>query len=359
MTAATQAAQVRFLAMVLAVCAIVLGIVLGLAPLGVQDDPVAAYRDPARTLVARAVVVRSDPAGLLVRFLDEEGHEARAALASGGAPGPDGTDQALPVASVLDVVVLRGQPGTAVVPRTALGRPAPDLPSRLPGMLAMVAGVGGGLAGLWAARRAGWEQWLDWFGGEAVADTAVPPAAERPGRPRGPVIAPQGCAIRRKVGAAGLMVVGLLVLAIGVPPLVRTTWGAVASLDWPVVDGTVTESRLRLWHSNGPSDSTEQVARVVFTYVVDGRRFTADTPEWTIIGAGWGADAEGVVARYPRGAVVPVRYDPADPYRAVLRPGPLPVSTAVFCGLAAACMVGWLWGVRVLLRPLPPKAGGM
>ena len=317
-----QAAQVRSLAMVLAVCAIILGTLLGLAPLGVQADPVAAYRDPARTLVARALVVRSDPAGLLVRFLDEEGHEARAALASGGVPGQDGADQALPVASVLDVVVLRGQPGAAVVPRTALDRPAPDRPSRLPGILAMVAGVGGGLAGLWAARRAGWEQWLDWFGGEAVAGMAVPPAAERPGRARTPVAAPQGRAIRRKLGVAGLMVVGLPVLAIGVPPLARTTWGAVASLNWPVATGTVTQSRLRLWHSNGPSNSTEQVASIVFAYVVDGRCFTADTPEWTIIGAGWGADAEGVVARYPRGAVVPVRYDPANPYRAVLRPGP-------------------------------------
>ena len=224
---------------------------------------------------------------------------------------------------MLDVVTLRDRPGAAVVPRTALDRPAPDPPSRLPGMMAMVAGVCGGLAGLWAVRRAGWEQWLDWFGGEAVAGTAVPPPAERPRRARGPVAAPQGRAIRGKVGVAGLMVLGLLVLAIGVPPLARTTWGAVASLDWPVARGTVTESRLRLWHSNGPSDSTEQVARVVFTYVVDGRRYAADTPEWTIIGAGWGADAEGVVARYPRGAAVPVRYDPANPYRAVLRPGPL------------------------------------
>ncbi len=274
-------------------------------------------------------------------------------------PGPDGTDQALPVASVLDVVVLRGQPGAAVMPRTALDRPAPDLPSRLPGMLAMVAGIGGGLAGLWAVRRAGWEQWLDWFDGESDRGTAVPPPAERLGRARGPAAPPQGRAIRRKAGVAGLMVVGLPVVAIGVPPLARTTWGAVASLDWPVAQGTVTESRLRLWHSNGPADTTEQVARVVFTYNVDGRRFMADTPEWTIIGAGWGADAEGVVARYPSGAVVSVHYDPANPYRAVLRPGPLPVSTAVFCGLAAACMLGWLWGARVLLRPLPPKAGGM
>ena len=148
-------------------------------------------------------------------------------------------------------------------------------------------------------------------------------------------------------------------LAVGVPPLARTTQGALASLAWPVAEGTVVESRLRLWSSDGPSNSTEQVAHIVFTYAVDGRRFTADTPEWTIIGAGWGADAEGVVARYPRGTSVPVRYDPANPYRAVLRPGPLPVSTAVFCSLAAACMFGWLWGVRVLLRPLPPEADGV
>ncbi len=353
-----QAAQVRFLATAIAVCAIILGTVLGLAPLGKQTDPVAAYRDPARTMVARAVVVRSDPAGLLVRFLDEEGHEARAALSSGGAPGPDGSDRLWPFASVLDVVALRGEPGAAVVPRTALERPAPDAPSRLPGMLAMVAGVGGGLAGLWAVRRAGQVQWLDWFGSKEVARKAVSPPVKRFGRVRGPFSAPQGRAIRRKVGVAALMVIGLPVLALGVPPLASTTWSAVASLSWPVANGTVVESALRLWLSDGPSDTTEQVARVIFTYAVDGRRFTADTPEWTIIGAGWGADAAGVVARYPRGASIPVRYDPANPYRAVLRPGPLPVSTAVFCSLAATCMLGWLWGLHALLRPLPPHSDG-
>lgn len=335
------AARTRFAVIIIAMCAVVMGAILGVTPyLGTKPDPIAAYRDPARTIAARAVVVRSDPSGLLVRYLDEGGQEVRAAVAEGGALGAD-RGRAYPVGSSLTVVAVSGRPGAPVVPQALLDTPAPDAPSRFPGLLAMVAGVGGGLAGLRAARHVTWEQWLRWCPGA-----------------RQTVVTPQGRAVIRKLVAATLMLVALPLLVAGLPPLARTTRGAVASLDWPATEATVMESRLQSWHSDGPSNATEWVARVVFTYEVNGRRYAADTPEWTIIGAGWGADAEGVVARYPRGARVPVRYDPANPHRAVLRPGPLPVSTAVFCGLAAVVVLGWLWGIRVLLRPLPPDVDG-
>lgn len=357
-TLAMYAAQVRFGAIVIAACAILMGAILGIAPsLGAKPDPIAAYRDPARTVAARAVVVRSDAAGLLVRYLDEGGQEVRAALMGAGALEAD-RGRAYPVGSSLDVVAMSGRPGAPVMPQALLDTPAPDAPSRLPGLLAMVAGVGGGLAGLRAVRRVTWEQWLRWCpGGDTVGAADLSPSGRRPGVRRA-VATRQGRAVIFKLGTGVLMLLALPLLAVGLPPLARTTHGAVASLGWPAVEGTVVESRLRLWRSSGPSNATEQVARVVFTYEVNGRRYAADTPEWTIIGAGWGADAEGVVARYPRGARVPVRYDPAGPHRAVLRPGPLPVSTAVFCGLAALAVLGWLWGVRVLLRPLPPEVDG-
>lgn len=352
------AAQTRFGAIVIAVCAVAMGMVLGIAPsLGTKRDPVAAYRDPARTVTARAVVVRADAAGLLVRYLDESGQEVRAAVASGGVLEAD-RGRAYPVGSSLDVVAMSGRPGAPVVPQVLLDTPAPDAPSWLPGLLAMVAGVGGGLAGLRAARRVTWEQWLRWYpGGDTAGTAALSPSNSHHGVCRA-AITPQGRAVIRKLVAAALMLVALPLLAAGLPPLARTTRDAVASLDWPVTEGTVVESRLQLWRSNGPSNATEWVARVVFTYEVEERRYAADTPEWTIIEAGWGADAEGVVESYPRGARMPVRYDPANPHRAVLRPGPLPMSTAVFCGLAAVVVLGWLWGVRVLLRPLPPEVDG-
>lgn len=352
------AARIRFGAILIAACGVLMGAVLGIAPpLGVKPDPVAAYRDPARTAAARAVVVRSDPAGLLVSYLDEGGQEVRAAVTDGGALGPD-WGRIYPVGSSLDIIAISARPGAPVLPRALLDQPAPDVPSRLPGLLAMVAGVGGGLAGLRAARRVTWEQWQRWCpGGDAAAASDLFPSGCRPGVRRA-AITPQGRAVTRKLVAGTLMLVTLPLLAAGLPPLARTTRGAVASLGWPVAGGTVVESQLRLWRSNGPSNATEWVARVVFTYEVEGRLYVTDTPEWTIIGAGWGANAESVVASYPRGARVPVRYDPANPHRAVLRPGPLPVSTAVFCGLAAMIVLGWAWGVRVLLRPLPPDADG-
>lgn len=352
------AAQTRFAAIVIAVCAVAMGAILGFAPsLGAKRDPVAAYRDPARTVAARAVVVRADATGLLVRYLDDTGQEVRAALAMGGVLGPD-RGRAYPVGSSLDIVAISGRPGAPVVPQMLLDTPAPDAPSRLTGLLAMVAGVGGGLAGLRAARRVTWEQWLRWYAGGDAAGTAALSLSNSHHGVRRAAITPQGRAVIGKLAAAALMLVALPLLAAGLPLLARTTRGAIASLGWPVAEGTVVESRLRLWHSNGPSGATEWVARVVFTYEVGERRYAADTPEWTIIEAGWGADAEEVVANYPRGARVPVRYDPANPHRAVLRPGPLPVSTAVFCGLAAVVVLGWLWGVCVLLRPLPAEVDG-
>lgn len=348
-------ARMRLGAIVIAVCAVIVGAILGIAPpLDAKSDPVAAYRDPARTVAVRAVVVRSDRSGLLVRYLDEGGQEVRAAVAWGKVMGPD-QGRAYPVGSPLDVVAISGRPGAPVVPQALLDTPAPDPSSRLPGLLAMVAGVGGGLAGLRAVRRVTWEQWLRWWPGWNPEGTAaLSLSGHRPGAGK-EAVTPQGRAVTWKLVAGTLMLVTLPLFAAGLPPLARVTRNAVASLDWPVAEGTVVESRLQLWRSNGPSNAEEQIARVVFTYEVDARRYAADTPEWTVIGAGWGSDAEGVVARYPRGARVPVRYDPANPHRAVLRPGPLPVSTVVSCGLAAAAVLGWLWGVRVLLRPLPAE----
>lgn len=352
------AAQVRFGAIVIAVCAILMGAILGIAPsLGAKPDPIAAYRDPTRTVAARAVVVRSDTAGVLVRYLDEGGQEMRAALMKNGTPEADRGRVHL-VGSSLDVVAISGRPGAPVVPQALLETPAPDAPSWLPGLLAMVAGVGGGLVGLRAVRRVTWEQWLRWCPGGNSAGAADLSLSGRRAEVRRPVVTQQGRAVIFKLVTGVLMLFALPLLAVGLPPLARTTRGAVASLGWPVVEGAVVESRLRLWRSSGPSNATERVARVVFTYEVNRRRYAADTPEWAIIGAGWGADAEGVVARYPRGARVPVSYDPANPYRAVLRPGPLPVSTVVFCDLAAVVVLGWLWGVRVLVRPLPPEVDG-
>ena len=360
-----EAARLRFGVIVVAVCAILMGAILGLTPpLGVRPDPLAAYRDAARTVAVQAVVVRSDQAALLVRYQDEGGQEVRAVVDWAGMPDPD-RSRAYPMGSPLDIVAIAARPGAPVVPRALLDQPAPDPPSRLPGLLAMAAGVGGGLAGLRAARRVTWERWLRWCPGTHAAsglDMPPPtpkrfPGLRRPGLRR-PVVTPQGRAITRKLMAGTLMLVALPLLASGLPALARTVRIAIASLDWPVAEGIVVESRLRPWRFNNPSNAGEQVARVVFTYEVAGRRYAADTPEWAIIEAGWGADAESVVARYSRGARVPVRYDPANPHRAVLRPGPLPVSTAVFCALAAASVLGWLWGVRVLLRPLPSEADG-
>ena len=126
----------------------------------------------------------------------------------------------------------------------------------------------------------------------------------------------------------------LIVLATTVvPALLLLVWGvrfirrARASLDWPVVAGTITESRvLRQGNTRSPRVSYGYVAaarpQVGYRLWVGPRSISASDP--------W---ADRVAARYPVGAAVQVAVDPNDPAYAVLEAGPraihwLPVAVA-------------------------------
>lgn len=351
--------QIRSAILFIAPCAILGSIALGMVALGGgKSDPLRAYRDAAATGAARAVVVEAGAAGLLVSYPDERGQEVRAAVLDFGLLGRDWR-RAYPVGSSLDVVEVAGRPGSPAVPQALLLEvpPPPDAPSPVPGLLAMLVGVGGGLAVLRATLRVPMERWLRWYPGQDRADAAPASATKRLLRiPDGTrrIVTPQGKAITRKLAAGTLMFLALPLFAAALPPVVRTTRDALASRDWPTTPGTVIESRLRPYATNSGADV--KYAHVVFAYEVGGRRYRASTPEWSLITAGWGADAEGIVARYPRGSEVLVHYDPAAPQRAVLRPGPEPASTAGHGAVFAVMALAWLWGLRVLLRPLPPEA---
>lgn len=338
-----------------AACAVLVSIATGMvALLGGKSDPLRAYRDAARTGTARAVVIEVGAAGVLVSYPDAQGGEVRAAVADFGLLGP-GWRRTHPVGSSLDVVEVAGRSGSPVVPRELLDEvPEPDDPSPVPGLLAALAGVACGVGALRAARRLPAARWQGWFRVEAKQPTTARPAASWRGPQVRVVATPQGRAVRRKLGVGTLMLLAVPVLAFGAPTVVRTAAGALASRDWPTVPGLVVDSRLRPVSAGAGRDET--YAYVVFAYEVDGRRYRASTPEWSINKGGWGSGAEDTVARYPRGARVPVHYDPAAPRRAVLRPGWDAAGMAGWCGVVGAMALGWLWGLRVLLRPLPPEA---
>lgn len=92
---------------------------------------------------------------------------------------------------------------------------------------------------------------------------------------------------------------------------------------WPSAPGTVTVSQVAEHISRDKNDNEEIrfVPQVTCTYQVGGREYRCATRKW-----GWSelyVDSEGpekILAKYPKGAAVPVFYNPTDPSQAVLEP---------------------------------------
>ncbi len=95
---------------------------------------------------------------------------------------------------------------------------------------------------------------------------------------------------------------------------------AKASVDWPTVQGTVDSSEVV--RSRDSDGDTMYSAEVVYSYTVDGRKFTCDTV-W--FGGDFRSSSSSshhkTVHRYPAGRQVNVHYKPDDPTVAVLEPG--------------------------------------
>ncbi len=100
-----------------------------------------------------------------------------------------------------------------------------------------------------------------------------------------------------------------------------------ASARWPTVNGTITKSdvveEVREDHDDNRSQRQELRYRpaVQFSYRVGGQDYSSGTRKW-----GWSEiymdreEPQKIVAKYPKGASVPVHYDPANPENAVLEP---------------------------------------
>ena len=96
-----------------------------------------------------------------------------------------------------------------------------------------------------------------------------------------------------------------------------------ASRHWPTAEGTIRSSRVvevrSLSRSTG-SPTLRYHPEVVFAYRVDGVRYVGHRISFRDDHFGRRPPAERIAARYPRGATVPVSYDPDDPEQAVLEP---------------------------------------
>lgn len=124
------------------------------------------------------------------------------------------------------------------------------------------------------------------------------------------------------VASAIIMSIGAFFLFMGL----LEAWRGHASRWWPTVQGTMLESRviestrrtggLR----RGGGSTTEWTPRVRYEYEVEGVRHESERVDF-MTRAGGRSAAEQELRGLEAGAPVTVHYDPADPSRAVLRPG--------------------------------------
>jgi Protein of unknown function (DUF3592) len=120
---------------------------------------------------------------------------------------------------------------------------------------------------------------------------------------------------------------------------------ALRSERWPTASATIVSSVILGRRSNKGSAMYEP--SVTYRYEVGGQTFTGTR-------IGWGGTASSssqtwadkVVGQFPQGAVLPVRYDPADPAESVLDPGAragifmIGLAGLAFTGFAA--LIWWL-----------------
>ncbi len=115
------------------------------------------------------------------------------------------------------------------------------------------------------------------------------------------------------VGGTILLLIGLVILAIGVPEAVT----GIQSLGWPSVQGTITRSILTI-----SLDSRSSYVNISYSYSVNGVDLTGNSISTAGVGYTFSeSSTNALLNQYPQGATVKVYYDPGDPSMAVLQPG--------------------------------------
>lgn len=118
------------------------------------------------------------------------------------------------------------------------------------------------------------------------------------------------------IAVALLFVVGGI---FSIAPSLRNIRLARASLAWPTAPGRVTATEIQEYYNSSGRNCTPCIA---FEYEVGGRILQGDALRIGVTPSGSNLYAQSVTEKYPVGTAVRVAYDPADPSRAVLEPGP-------------------------------------
>jgi len=126
----------------------------------------------------------------------------------------------------------------------------------------------------------------------------------------------------------GSWALGLFVAALGAYLIRRGIsygWNAEAMSRWPVVDAKVIESRVETRLDDGGDGPaiTRYIPQVRYVYTADGITREGATILIGLADLGYtnARQAREHAGRYPAGARIAARYDPADPTMAVLEAG--------------------------------------
>ena len=118
-------------------------------------------------------------------------------------------------------------------------------------------------------------------------------------------------------GFIGLTLFGLITAYLG-----RLVWIARCSRSWPIVEGTITRSRIREWQAakggQGVNRRMSYAPDVQYKYTVMGEQHVGRI---VCFGRNWNTnhqDARATVADYPVGTLVQVHHHPADSQLATL-----------------------------------------
>jgi Protein of unknown function (DUF3592) len=108
--------------------------------------------------------------------------------------------------------------------------------------------------------------------------------------------------------------------------------------EWPVVEGRIISSKYVLGCGRSGRDPFPEVR---YDYFHQGKRYTGSRIALDTDFCGWASPARAIAESYQAGQKIPVRVDPTDPQKSVLRAGdPQPQSIglliASFAGLVLA-----------------------
>lgn len=129
----------------------------------------------------------------------------------------------------------------------------------------------------------------------------------------------------------------------------KTLNKAKASLEWPGAEGTVIVSDV-IRNTDSDGDVTYK-PDVSYEYVIDGIKYSANRVAFGSWSSSDRSMAQRVVNHYPAGMTVTVRYDPDDPYEAVLEPGEkkgvwfLIAFGGVFAAVGLSLLFGGTWAM--------------